>query len=122
MDVLVGVCGSENSFHALETAIKRAEQAGDEVTVAILDEPSTDLTKQAVRERVTAIVDESDVPTDIRVIDGQPGANIVEIAGRDAFDHVVLGGCDRTPMGKIQLSDVAQFVLFNADVSVTIVR
>jgi nucleotide-binding universal stress UspA family protein len=46
----------------------------------------------------------------------------VEIAEREAFDEVVLGGGHTSPMGKITIGPIAEFVLLNAKTSVRLVR
>jgi len=46
----------------------------------------------------------------------------VTIANQESFDRIVLGSGERSPLGKIQLGSVAEFVLLNAQTSVTLVR
>ncbi|WP_136687809.1 universal stress protein [Halorhabdus amylolytica] len=122
MKVLVGVGGTERSFAALEGAIERAEQADDELTVVIFDDPSASLSRGQVRERVQRIVAETDVNLSTKEIDGDPGSQLVQVAEDGGFDQLIIGNGTRTPMGKIQLDSIAQFVLFNSHVTVKLVR
>ena len=122
MDVLVGVCGTEDSFEALESVLTRARDTGDEVTVAVVDDPTTDSSVSKIRDRVRSIVAESGMSIEIRDIDDPPEAKLVEIAEAGGYDQLVIGSGSRSPMGKIRLDDTAQFVLFNAKVTVTLVR
>ena len=43
-------------------------------------------------------------------------------AERDGFDRIVLGGGERSTLGKIQLGSIVEFVLLNAQTPVTLVR
>ncbi|WP_181684650.1 universal stress protein [Halorhabdus salina] len=122
MRVLVGVGGTERSFAALEGTVERARQADDAVTVAIFDDPSATLTRGQVRDRVGTLLEDWDRQVEIRDVDGDPGSQLVEVAESGEFDQLVLGNGNRTPMGKIQLDSIAQFVLFNSQVTVKLVR
>ena len=55
-------------------------------------------------------------------VEGDPGAMLVEIADGEGYDQIVLGGGERSPMGKIRVGQVAEFVVLNAETSVTLVR
>jgi nucleotide-binding universal stress UspA family protein len=44
------------------------------------------------------------------------------VAEREGFDRVVLGGGETSPLGKVTLGEIAEFVVLNANVSVTLVR
>lgn len=122
MQVLVGVGGTERSFAALEGTLERARQADDEVTVAVFDDPSATLTRGQVRDRIWTILGEYDLDVPVEDIDGDPGSQLVQVAENGEFDQLVLGNGNRTPMGKIQLDSIAQFVLFNSHVTVKLVR
>jgi nucleotide-binding universal stress UspA family protein len=121
MKVLLGMGGREDGFDALEAMLSRTREAGDDLTVAILD-TSTDRDVEDVAREVRERVDESDVDADVRTLSGHPGSELTELAESEGFDRLVLGGGQRSPLGKIDLGEVAEFVLLNADVSVTLVR
>jgi len=71
---------------------------------------------------VRETIDGSGVDADVRRLTGHPGSELTELAEREGFDRIVLSGGRRSPLGKIDLGDVAEFVLLNADVSVTLIR
>ncbi|MFA9516733.1 universal stress protein [Halopenitus sp. H-Gu1] len=122
MKVLLGIGGSEDSFRALERTVDRARAAGDDIVVAVVENPDTDRSHEEVTERVRSVVDEADIEVEVRHIEGDPGSQIVEIAEREGFDQIVLGGGHTSPMGKITLGNIAEFVLLNAKTTVTLVR
>ena len=122
MNVLLGIGGSEDSLRALEFAVERVAAAGDDLTVAVVENPDSDLTPAAVAERAREAVAEAGLATDVRRLEGDPGSRLVELAEEGEFDQLVLGGGERSPMGKIQLGSITEFVLLNSHVTVTLVR
>lgn len=122
MKVLLGIGGSDDSFTALEAMTERVRSSGDELSVAIVDNPESSLSIQAVEERVRRQLNGSGLPIDLRRVSGDPGSQLVEIAEREGFDAIALGGGQRSPMGKLSLGQIAEFVLLNACVSVILVR
>lgn len=122
MNVLLGVGGSQRSYRALETAIDRAEEAGDELTVGVYADRDVGTTATAVEERVRETLSETAVPATVRSIEDDPGPRLVELADREGFDRIVLGSGQESPLGKIRLGPTAEFVLLNAQVPVTLVR
>jgi nucleotide-binding universal stress UspA family protein len=121
MKVLLGMGGRDDGFDALEVTLARTREAGDDLTVAVLDTSSdadVDDVASEVRERVA----DSDVDADVRTVSGHPGSELAAIAENEGFERIVLGGGQRSPLGKIDLGEVAEFVLLNASVSVTLVR
>ena len=122
MRVLLGVGGSPDSLTALERTVDRAVEAGDELTVAVLDNAESEPAPDSVRERVETALAASLLDATVRRIEGDPGSRLVEIAESEGFDRIVIGGGQTSPMGKINLGQIAEFVLLNAPVSVTLVR
>jgi nucleotide-binding universal stress UspA family protein len=122
MKVLLGVGGSDDSIRALERAVERAREAGDDLTVAVLENPESDASVAAVEARVREALETAGFDAEIRLLEGPPGSRLVEVAEREGFDRIVLGGGETSPLGKIQLGSIAEFVLLNADVSVTLIR
>ncbi|ESP87518.1 universal stress protein [Candidatus Halobonum tyrrellensis] len=122
MKILLGIGGSDDSFTALETTVERARTAGDDLTVAVVDNPSADRTYDDVEARVRSVLAEADLDADVRRVEGDAGSRLVDIAESEGFDRIALGGGRRSPMGKISLGQIAQFVLLNSQVSVTLVR
>ncbi|WP_435100734.1 universal stress protein [Halarchaeum sp. P4] len=122
MKVLLGIGGSDDSLEALDRTVERAVEAGDELTVAVLDNPESERSAEEVIEHATEVIEDAGLDADVRHITGDPGSEIVQLAEREEFDQVVLGGGERSPMGKIRLGHIAEFVLLNSPVTVTLVR
>jgi nucleotide-binding universal stress UspA family protein len=121
MKVLLGTGGREDGFDALDRTLERTREAGDDLTVAVL-ETSSDEDVESVAADVREQVAATGIDAEVRVLEGHPGSQLVELAETEGFERIVLGGGQRSPLGKIDLGEVAEFVLLNADVSVTLVR
>jgi nucleotide-binding universal stress UspA family protein len=119
MRLLVGVTGDEASKRALLRTLERA-QPGDSVTAAVLDE-AVDGSTAEVEVTVRRQFAEAGIDPDIVHVEGIPGGGLVELAEGEEYDRVVLGGA-KSPMGKIELDRVEEYVLLNSHVTVTIVR
>lgn len=123
MKLLLGVGGSELSYQALTETLERASETGDELTIAIFENEEVDANRDEVQERVQERVDASNFDPEIRQVTGaSPGSELVDIAESEGFDRIVLGGGDRSPLGKIQLGSIVEFVLLNAQTPVTLIR
>jgi nucleotide-binding universal stress UspA family protein len=120
MRVLVGIDGSDHSIHALDSVAERASEAGDEVTVAVYAGANSTLqeTEAAVRDQIETLGFECPIER----IESDPGTRLVELAERDNYDQIVLSGGKRSPLGKIKLDDIHEFVLLNARTTVKLVR
>lgn len=119
MRVLVGIEDTEHGITALEKTIERAEQTGDELTVAIYaTEESLDETESAVRDRLETL----GVDCPVERIESNPGSRLVELAEREDYNQIVLSGGQRSPLGKIKLDDVHEFVLMNSRTTVKFIR
>ncbi|MFC6756942.1 MULTISPECIES: universal stress protein [Haloarcula] len=123
MDILLGVGGSELSYHALEETVERAQATGDELTVAIFHNEEVSADAEEIRERVETTLAETDFDATIRRLEGDsPGSELVSMAESDGFDRIVLGGGERSTLGKIQLGAIVEFVLLNSQTPVTLIR
>ena len=122
MKVLLGVGGSDDGLTALDRTIARTAEAGDDLTVAVVENPAADRSTEAVREAVEARLAEANLDADVVVLEGHPGSQLVELAEREGFDRIVLGGGKTSPLGKVSLGSISEFVVLNATVSVTLVR
>lgn len=122
MKVLLGIGGTDDSLDALERTVERAVQANDELTVAILENPESPRDADEVEAYAREVLSTAGLDADIRHVTGDPGSELVRIAEEENFDQIALGGGERSPMGKIRLGHVAEFVLLNSRVSVTLVR
>lgn len=122
MKVLLGIGGSDDSLRALERTVDRAAEAGDALTVAIVENPNSSRSPSEIETSVRELLGDADVDADVRLVSGDPGSRIVEIAESEGFDEIVLGGGQTSPMGKINLGSISEFVLLNARTSVKLVR
>ncbi|PSP29398.1 universal stress protein [Halobacteriales archaeon QH_2_65_14] len=119
MQIIVGVDGSEGGMQTLEEAVARAQAADDDLTVAVYSpEGSAADVEAAVRNRLDAL----GFDARIQVLDGDPGARLVDVAQREEYDRIVLSGGHVSPLGKVQVDSVIEFVLLNAHTTVTLVR
>ena len=122
MKVLLGIDGTEDSLRALPRTIERTAEAGDDLTIAILDHSGNDRDPDELYRRASEALEESPIDAPIRRVSGDPGSRLVDIAEEEAFDAIALGGGHRSPMGKITLGGVTEFVILNAPSSVILVR
>jgi nucleotide-binding universal stress UspA family protein len=122
MKVLLGIGGTDDDLAALRKTVDRAVEAGDDLTVAVIDDPTAGLSRDEVETRTHAVVDDAGVDAEIRRVDGDPGSALVRLAEEEGFEKIVIGGGDRSPMGKIKIGSIAEFVILNAHVTVSLVR
>jgi nucleotide-binding universal stress UspA family protein len=122
MRVLLGVGGSDDSIRAFERTVARTRAVGDELTVAVVDNPASNRSVDEVEEMVRDTLRNEEFDADVRVVEGDPGSRLVAIAEDEDFDVIVLGGGETSPMGKINVGSIAEFVLLNSHVSVTLIR
>jgi len=117
--VLFALGPGESSLDAFETALDRAIEADDDLTVAVFGDA-------ADRERLAGQAHDrladTDLAADVRELESEPAPHLVELAEREGVDRIVLSGGERSPMGKIQLNSLAEFVLLNATMTVTLIR
>jgi len=124
MKLLLGVGGSDDSLKALDVTVERAREAGDELVVAVLDHADSGRSVDGVERRVRERLDDGSVEAEVevRVLDGDPGSRLVEVADAEGFDRIVLGGGETSPLGKVRIGSIAEFVVLNGRTSVTLVR
>lgn len=122
MRVLLGVAGGEESMRALESTVERAVEADDDLTIAVIEKDDMDSSLEAVADEAREIAARHDLDVDVRILEGDPGASLVDVAEREEFDELAIGGGTESPMGKIRLGPVTEFVLLNATTSVRLVR
>ena len=122
MNVLLGLGGTDESIRALEETIERADDVGDDLVVATLDKPDAPRTQAEMHDEAMATLESVDFDAEIRDLEGDPGPALVNLAEREGFDRIVIGGGTETPMGKIRLGPITEFVLLNASMPVTLIR
>ena len=120
MRVLVAIEDSDRGMQALEAVAARAREAGDSVTVAVYTatEETLEETTAAVKDRIETL----DLDAEIVEIEDETGSKLVDLAEREGFDQIVLSGGHRSPLGKIKLDSVHEFVLLNTQTTVKLVR
>lgn len=122
MKVLLGIGGSDDAFRALDRTVERVGRTGDELTVAILENPDTSVDPDDIENRVETRLAEADLDATVRHLEGDPGPALVTVAETEGFDEIVLGGGQESPLGKINVGHIAEYVVLNATVTVTLVR
>lgn len=122
MKVLLGIGGSEDSFRALERTVERAVEAGDELTVAIVENPDSPPTADEIETRVREVLERADLDADVRRVSGHPGSQLVDFAESEGYDELALGGGQTSPLGKIQLGHIAEYVVLNSGTTVKLIR
>ena len=123
MNVLLGLGGSDESMKALRRTIDRTREVDDDdLTVAILEKPESKRSQAEMREEAAEMLAEAGIDAEIVELDGDPGSAIVDYAEQGEFDQLVIGGGTLSPMGKIQLGPITEFVLLNAPTTVKLVR
>lgn len=120
MHLLLGVGDPDGGRETLEATVERARSAGDTLTVAAYSDGTVpvDDVVGSVQDRLADL----DFEATLRTIDGDPGGRLVDISETEDVDCIVLPGGERSTLGKIRLGSVAEFVLLNATVTVTLVR
>lgn len=120
MKLLVGIDQSDRAVGMLETAVERAKATDDDLTVAIVETGDTSIERleQDVRGHLT----DCSLDIEIRSLPGHAGSQLVDLAEREDFDRLIIDGGQTSPLGKIQLEEVAEFILLNATMTVTLVR
>lgn len=119
MHLLFGIGDADDAMEALDATVERARAVGDTLTVAVYDEEgAAEDIAASVRDRLATLEFEATV----RTLDGEPGGQLVELADRDDVDRIVLPGGTRSPLGKIRLDRATEFVLLNANTTVTLIR
>ncbi|WP_331235104.1 universal stress protein [Natronorarus salvus] len=122
MKLLLGIGGTDDSLDALWWAAERTSATDDELTVAILENPDSDRPPEEIEAEVETALSEQGLDAEIRHLEGDPGGRLVDLADDEGYDQIVIGGGERSPMGKIQVGRIAEFVVLNARTTVTLVR
>ncbi|WP_255170545.1 universal stress protein [Natrononativus amylolyticus] len=122
MHVLLGLGGSDESMKALRRTIDRTREAGDDLTVAVIEKPEADRAPEEMAHQAEKLLSEAGVDADVKRLEGDPGSALVDLAEHGEFDQLVIGGGTESPMGKIRLGGITEFVLLNATTTVKLIR
>jgi nucleotide-binding universal stress UspA family protein len=87
-----------------------------------VDTPAAERWAAAVAARVRDRVPDAGRDAEVRVLEGDPGSRLVEVAEAEGFDRIVLGGGETSPLGKVTIGSIAEFVVLNSPTTVTLVR
>lgn len=122
MNVLVGLGGSDESVKTLRQTIERTQEVGDDLTVAVVERPEAKRSQEEMYEEADELLEDAGVEAELVRLEGDPGSSLVDYAEQGEFDQLVIGGGTLSPMGKIQLGPLTEFVLLNAPTTVKLVR
>lgn len=122
MNVLLGLAGGDESVTALRRTIDRVREAGDDLTVVVLEKEGATRTPAEMREQAEKLVGEVGIDAAFHTLEGDPGSALVSFAEQGDFDELVIGGGSESPMGKVRIGPVAEYVVLNARLPVTLVR
>jgi nucleotide-binding universal stress UspA family protein len=122
MKVLVGVGGADDSLRALRRTVERAREAGDDVTVGVFEGDRADRSLAETERTVRSILEEESFDAEVRHLGDDPGSALIHTAESESFDEIALSGGETSPMGKITVNSVLEFVLLNSHVTVRVVR
>ncbi|ELZ03896.1 universal stress protein [Natrialba asiatica] len=122
MNVLVGLGGSDESIKTLRQTIDRTQTVGDDLTVAVLEKPEAKRSQDEMYEQADTLLTEADIDAELVRLEGDPGSALVDYAEQGEFDQLAIGGGTLSPMGKIQLGPITEFVLLNSPTTVKLVR
>lgn len=121
MHVIVGVDCREQTMYTLSRAVDRARETGDDLTVAVYT--TDDRAVEECVERVRDYLAERDFDASLtRIRADNPAPDLVELAERTSSDRLMITGGEQSPLGKIELDGVVEYVLLNAKTTVTLVR
>lgn len=85
-------------------------------------EEEADARASAIFEKAEAIADRHDGSIRTETAIGQPARTIVDFAGEEGVDHIVLGSHGRAGVARLLLGSVAEKVVRRAPVPVTVVK
>ncbi|MGM0387778.1 MAG: universal stress protein [Natrinema limicola] len=123
MNVLLGLGGSDESVKTLRRTIDRTKEVGDDLTVVIVDKPESKRSQDETYDLAVEHLEEAGLDdATVEKLEGDPGSALVDYAEQGEFDELVIGGGTLSPMGKIQLGPITEFVLLNAPTTVKLVR
>lgn len=130
--VLVPIDGSPQATAALERAVELFPEAtitllyvADPEGEPGLLEPETEIDDDRSDRLFKAArrgIDAPGVTIETAVLSGSPWREIVEYAGREAVDHVVMGSHGRDGAARLLLGSVAELVVRRSPAPVTVVK
>jgi|APHM01.1.fsa_nt_gi Universal stress protein family. len=124
MEVLLGVAAAAPDEATVEWAQTRSQtrKPADELELMLAVHGSDPSTRKTTAAQVRDRLEQAGAAVTVRLIESDPGPELVELAGAEECGCIVLQGGSRSPLGKVQLNDVVEFVVLNAHTTVTLVR
>jgi nucleotide-binding universal stress UspA family protein len=105
----------------LDWVLERARRPTDRVTVLLAGNAAAPST-EALEDRVDRLLQAWEGTSHVRRIPGEPSREILRVLGHEPWDELVVSGGTRTPAGKIRPGGLAEHLLLNAPVTLTLVR
>jgi nucleotide-binding universal stress UspA family protein len=122
MNLLFGFGGDDAAADSLSRTLDRVADTGDALTLAVYQAPDVQRPIEALEAQARDLLAASTVDADVRTITEDPGSRLVALAASGEYDRIVLGGGTRSPLGKIAFDDVTEYVVLNAETSLTLLR
>jgi nucleotide-binding universal stress UspA family protein len=116
MHVVCGVRGTAASQAGLQRVLAGWLTGSDTATVLLLD--ADDQTEAAAADAAAA----SAATVEVTPLSPRTGAALITAATEAEAEQIILAGGRRSPLGKIQLDRLTQYVVLNAPMTVTLVR
>ena len=125
---------SNNSQPALEMATALARDSGAELVVLHVQDLLVDFgggemyffaepdNKEVTRQLSAVVPTDATVPYQHRLVIGQPGRTILQVADEEGVDMIVMGTHGRTGLSRLLMGSVAEEVVRNAKCPVLTVK
>jgi len=125
---------SSNSQAAFEMAASLARDSGAELIVLHVQDLLVDYgggemyffaepdNKELTRQLNAVVPTDATVPCQHRLVIGQPGHSILQVAGEEGVDMIVMGTHGRTGLSRLLMGSVAEEVVRNAKCPVLTVK
>jgi len=116
-----GEASVEEVLAPLRWTLDRRGEAGLGLTVAVVG-PTGGPEAHAAEDGARELLRAAGRPEAVRRLAGDPEREVLRLLGREGFDELALSGGTRTPAGKIRPGRLAERLLLNAPVTLTLVR
>lgn len=111
----------EPRLEPLRWALERARRASDRITVLVVG-ATVGPAAGALEEEANHLLLAWEGVSRLERLPGEAAREVLRVLGRDAWNELVLSGGTRTPAGKIRPGGLAEHLLLNAPVTLTLVR
>ncbi|MDP2479691.1 MAG: universal stress protein [Candidatus Palauibacterales bacterium] len=111
----------DDALAPLDWVLQRARRASDRIAVLLVG-AAPGAPAEALEERATRRLGSWPGIAHVRRLPGEPPREILRVLGHEPWDELVVSGGTRTPAGKIRPGSLAEYLLLNAPVTLTLVR